>query len=120
MSADEIKRLLEELTERWRRGDAQGAADLFSETAIYSEPPAHELRGRAAIAAFFRAFFASHYNLEFAFSRILIGEGEAAAEWSFSYTRAIDGSRRFLSGISFIDTTPGYIQSWRGFSGRLE
>lgn len=120
MSADEIKRLLEELTERWRNGDAQGAADLFSETAVYSEPPTHELRGRAAIAAFFRAFFASHYNVEFAFSRILIGDGEAAAEWSFSYTKARDGSRLFLSGISFIDTAAGHIQSWRGFSGRLQ
>src|SRR5690348_7665082 len=120
MSADEIKRLLDELTERWRNRDAQGAADLFSETALYSEPPAHELRGRADIAAFFRAFFAGHYNIEFAFSRILIGDGEAAAEWSFSYTRARDGSRCFLSGISFIDTATGHIQSWRGFSGRLQ
>ena len=120
MSADEIKRLLDELTERWRKGDAQGAADLFSDTAVYSEPPAHELRGRTAIAAFFRAFLASHYNVEFAFSRILIGVGEAAAEWSFSYTRARDGSRRFLSGIAFIDTGAGRIQSWRGFSGRLQ
>ncbi len=120
MSAEEIKHLLDELAERWRRGDAQGAADLFSEKALYSEPPAHELHGRTAIAAFFRTFFASHYAIEFAFSRILIGENEAAAEWTFSYQRAIDGKRRRLTGVSFIDTLDGYIHVWRGFSVRLE
>ncbi len=119
MSAEEMKRLLDELSERWRQGDAQGAADLFDESARYSEPPTHELRGRPAIAAFFLAFFANHYAVEFAFRRILIGENEAAAEWTFSYSRSSDGARRHLAGISFIDTTAGRIQSWRGFSARL-
>jgi uncharacterized protein (TIGR02246 family) len=119
MSAEEMKRLLDELSERWRQGDAQGAADLFSESALYSEPPAHELQGRPAIAAFFRAFFANHSTIEFAFRRILIGDGEAAAEWTFSYTRRSDGTRRYLAGISFIDTSDRRIQTWRGFSARL-
>ncbi|HEU5368888.1 MAG TPA: nuclear transport factor 2 family protein [Ktedonobacterales bacterium] len=120
MSADELKQLLDELSDCWRKRDAQGAAELFSEEAIYSEPPAHELRGRPAIAGFFRAFFASHYAIEFGFSRILIGEGEAAAEWSFSYSRTSDGARRRLAGIAFIDTTAGRIHVWRSFSARLE
>ena len=120
MSADEVKHLLDQLSERWRKQDAQGAAELFSETALYSEPPAHELHGRVAIARFFRAFFANHYAVEFTFSRILIGEGEAAAEWSFSYSRASDGKRRRLNGIAFIDTVAGLIQVWRSFSARLE
>jgi hypothetical protein len=50
----------------------------------------------------------------------LLGEGEAAAEWSFSYSRASDGKRRRLVGIAFIDTTAGRIQVWRSFSARLE
>jgi uncharacterized protein (TIGR02246 family) len=120
MSAEEIKQLLDNLGDCWRRRDAQGAAELFSESAIYSEPPAHELRGRAAIASFFRAFFANHYAIEFGFSRILIGEGEAAAEWSFSYSRASDGKRRRLTGMAFIDTAAGRIHVWRSFSARLE
>ncbi len=120
MSADELKHLLEELSDCWCRRDAQGAAALFSENAIYSEPPAHELQGRPAIFDFFHAFFASHYAIEFTFSRILIGEGEAAAEWSFSYSRAIDGKRRRFVGIAFIDTASGLIHVWRSFSGRLE
>ena len=86
MSADELKALLDQFSECWRTGDAQGAAALFSNNALYSEPPAHELRGNAAIAAFFQRFFASNEVVEFSFSRILIGDGEAAAEWSFVYT----------------------------------
>ena len=120
MSADEVKLLLDQLSKRWGKRDAQGAAELFSENALYSEPPAHELHGRPAITTFFRAFFATHYAIEFTFSRILIGEGEAAAEWSFSYSRASDGKRRRLSGIAFIDTNAGRIQVWRSFSARLE
>jgi uncharacterized protein (TIGR02246 family) len=120
MSADELKQLLDKLGDCWRKRDAQGAAELFSDDAMYSEPPAHELRGRPAIAGFFRAFFASHYTIEFGFSRILIGEDEAAAEWSFSYSRVSDGARRRLVGIAFIDTAAGRIHVWRSFSARLE
>ena len=120
MSADELKLLLDELSDCWRKRDAQGAAELFSENAIYSEPPVHELRGRAAIASFFRTFFANHYGIEFGFSRILIGDGEAAAEWAFQYFRTSDGSGRRLVGIAFIDVADGHIRLWRSFSGRLE
>jgi uncharacterized protein (TIGR02246 family) len=120
MSADEVKQLLDQLSDRWRNHDAPGAADLFSDTAIYSEPPRHELRGRAAIADFLQTFFANHYAIEFSFSRILIGEGEAAAEWSFSYIRSKDGQRRRLAGIVFVDTAAGRIHVWRSFSTRLE
>lgn len=120
MSAEEVKQLLDELSTRWNSRDAQGAADLFSEAAIYSEPPRHELHGRPAIASFFHSFFANHSAIEFSFSRILIGEGEAAAEWSFSYFRNSDGQRRRLTGIAFIDTAAGHIHVWRSFSARFE
>jgi uncharacterized protein (TIGR02246 family) len=120
MSAEELKHLLDELSDCWRKRDAQGAAELFTEGAIYSEPPAHELHGRPAIASFFRAFFAHHHAIEFGFSRILIGEGEAAAEWSFSYSRNSDGQQRRLVGIAFIDTAASRIHVWRSFSARLE
>ncbi len=120
MSADELKQLLDNLGDCWRRRDAQGAAALFNENAIYSEPPAHELHGRPAIASFFHTFFAHHYAIEFSFNRILIGEDEAAAEWSFNYLRASDGRRRRLVGIAFIDTAAGRIHVWRSFSARLE
>jgi uncharacterized protein (TIGR02246 family) len=120
MSADELKQMLDQLSDCWRKGDAQGAAELFSESAIYSEPPAHELHGRTAIAHFFRTFFANHYGIEFGFNRILIGEGEAAAEWSFRYVRTSDGRPRRLAGMAFIDTAGGRIHVWRSFSARLE
>jgi uncharacterized protein (TIGR02246 family) len=120
MSADEVKQILDELSNCWRKRDAQGAAELFTEGAIYSEPPAHELHGRPAITSFFRAFFANHYDIEFGFSRILIGDGEAAAEWSFSYFRNSDGRQRRLVGIAFIDTVSGRIHVWRSFSARLQ
>jgi uncharacterized protein (TIGR02246 family) len=120
MSANQIKLLLDQLSECWRRGDALGAASLFTETALYSEPPAHELQGRANIAAFFQSFFARHSAIEFGFTRILIGEGEAAAEWTFGYTRSSDGHHQRLVGIAFIDTLGGLIHIWRSFSGRIE
>ena len=120
MSANQIKLLLDQLSERWRQGDAQGAASLFTDTALYSEPPAHELRGRANIAAFLQSFFAQNYAIEFGFNRILIGDGEAAAEWTFGYTRGSDGRRHRRSGIAFIDTLGGLIHIWRSFSGPME
>jgi uncharacterized protein (TIGR02246 family) len=119
-SPDQIKLLLDHLSQCWRQADAQGAAALFTENALYSEPPAHELQGRSTIAAFFHSFFSQHQSIEFAFHRILIGDGEAAAEWTFAYTRASDVRRQRRTGIAFIDTASGRIHVWRSFSARLE
>ena len=46
--------LMQALADGWNQGNAQKAADCFTENAVYSEPPDKQLyRGRAALFKFF-------------------------------------------------------------------
>jgi limonene-1,2-epoxide hydrolase len=103
-------------------GEPEVAADLFAPDATYEEPPAPELRGRAALLAFFTDFAKRHHDVSFTISRAFADASNTrvAAEWRFAYTRTEDGTRRVYEGISILEfTAEGRIASWRGFSARL-
>jgi len=103
------------------RGDADGAAALFAEDAIYEEPPRPMLKGRAAIRAFIADFAARHTAARFTLGRALVDPpggrgGRVAAEWRWAYTRTADGAGRLYEGISIVEFRDGLIARWRGFS----
>lgn len=104
------------------RGDADGAAALFTPDAIYEEPPAHTFTGRDALRAFIADFAARHTAVSLTIQRALPSTtgNLLAAEWRWAYTRTIDGTRRIFDGISFIELHDGLITHWRGYSARLE
>ena len=48
ITAMEFDRLMQLVADGWNKGDARKAADCFTESAIYSEPPDKQLyKGRA-------------------------------------------------------------------------
>jgi uncharacterized protein (TIGR02246 family) len=116
-------RMVRRLAECWEHGDADAAAALFAPDAVYEEPPAFVLAGRAAIHAFFADFAARHHDVAFEVVRALAREGEglAAAEWRFAHTRTADGERKVYAGLAWVELdAAGLVARWRGFSARVE
>jgi ketosteroid isomerase-like protein len=104
------------------RGDADVAADLFAEDAIYEEPPRFRFEGCEAICAFFRDFAERHSDARFILLRSVADPTQSllAAEWEWRYVSASDGQARAFTGISFITFTGDKITSWRGLSIPLD
>jgi uncharacterized protein (TIGR02246 family) len=100
------------------RGDADLAANLFAEDAIYEEPPRFRFVGREAIRAFFRDFAARHSAARFIVLRSLADPERdlLATEWEWRYVSASDQRERAFSGMSFIAFAGDRITSWRGLS----
>ncbi len=100
------------------RRDADAAADLFAEDALYEEPPRFRFEGREAIRAFFRDFTARHTDARFTVCRAVAdpAQGVLAAEWEWRYLSVRDGQERAFSGLSFIAFAEDKIASWRGLS----
>jgi uncharacterized protein (TIGR02246 family) len=110
--------LLARFADALARGDADAAADLFAEDAMYEEPPHFRFVGREAIRAFFRDFAARHSAARFTVQRSVAdrARGLLAAEWQWRYLSASDQQERAFSGMSFIAFAAGKIASWRGLS----
>ena len=54
LTTSQFERLMQTVAESWREGNARRAADCFSESAIYVEPPEKQLyHGRAELYEFF-------------------------------------------------------------------
>lgn len=104
------------------RGDAAGAAAVFTPDAEYAEPPRFHFTGREAIQGFIADFTARHRDVRYSLVRTLSAlDGTlAAAEWRFSYTRVADGSRVAFEGLSWVELRGGLIVRWRGYSARVD
>jgi limonene-1,2-epoxide hydrolase len=117
----DMLRLLARFADALARGEADTAAELFTENAVYEEPPRFRFEGREAIRAFLRDFAARHHNARFTITRQIADESTQllAAEWEWRYVRANDGAKRAFVGVSFIAFEGELIFSWRGFSATV-
>lgn len=113
-----MEEVLARFADALARGDADVAANLFAEDAIYEEPPHFRFEGREAIRAFFRDFAARHSAARFTVLRFAADPERSllAAEWEWRYLSASDQQERAFSGMSFIAFAGGRIASWRGLS----
>ena len=116
-----MEEVLARFADALARGDADAAADLFAEDALYEEPPRFRFEGREAIRLFFRDFAARHSDARFIVLRSVAEpeRGLLAAEWEWRY-RSGDGQERAFAGMSFVTFARGKITSWRGLSIPLE
>jgi uncharacterized protein (TIGR02246 family) len=113
-----MEKVLARFADALARGDADAAADLFDEDAIYEEPPHYRFAGREAIGAFFRDFVARHSAARFSILRAVADpeRGLLAAEWEWRYVSASDRQERAFTGMSFITFAGDRIAAWRGYS----
>ena len=113
-----MEEALVRFAEALARGDADAAADIFGEDAIYEEPPRFRFEGREAIHAFLRDFTARHSDARFIALRTVADPERSllAAEWEWRYISASDDQERAFSGMSFITFAGDRVVSWRGIS----
>jgi uncharacterized protein (TIGR02246 family) len=113
-----MQEALDRFADALARGDADAAADLFTENASYDEPPHFHFDGREAIHAFFRDFAARHSAARFTVQRSVADPTRRllAAEWEWRYVSASDGQERAFAGMSFITFAGEKVASWRGYS----
>jgi SnoaL-like protein len=103
--------LMKTVAEGWNEGNAQKAADCFTENAVYSEPPDKQLyRGRTALFKFFggnegrkRAMKMTWHHLAFN-ERTQIGAGE----FTFDYGGTVHG-------VAMVKIENGKISNWREY-----
>jgi uncharacterized protein (TIGR02246 family) len=117
VASNDPEAVLRALADCWQRGDADAAAALLASDAVFSEPPAPALSGRAAIHAFFADFAARHHAVTFDIVRVLPApDGTlAAAEWRFAFTRTADGKQTVYEGMCWIELRGGLVTRWHGF-----
>ena len=103
--------LLEKVAAAWNESDADAAAALFSEDAVYMEPPDRQrYRGREALREFFAEtariapMMMKWHHLVFD-SAAGIGAGEYTFEWN----------GRKLHGIAWVQVEDGVIRRWREY-----
>jgi hypothetical protein len=111
MTADEFRALLEQLAEAWAGLDGDRAAELFSEHAVYMQPPEEQLFvGRSQLRAYFGPLDPGTYlrldNVWF---------DEATQRGACEFTFGVGDNEPADHGVAIIDVDAGRIRAWREY-----
>ena len=107
----EFDTLIGALAAAWERSDAETAAGLFAEDAIYMEPPDRQLfRGRTELAAYFGPLEEGTY-LEIHGSWF----DEARQRGAIEFTFGVDGQEQADHGVAVVSLRNGLMSSWREY-----
>lgn len=104
-------RLLQRLADAWASQDAVGAASLFTDDAVYMEPPDQQLFvGRAQLEAYFSPLRPGTY-LQLHHVSFDAQTGIGAVEFSFG----TDESPTADHGVAIVEIRDGLIATWREY-----
>jgi hypothetical protein len=107
----EFESLMQTLAQGWNQGNAQKAADCFTENAIYSEPPDKQLyRGRAALFKFFGGNEGRKGAMKMVWHHLAFNEQTqiGAGEFTFDYGGTVHG-------VAMVKIENGRISRWREY-----
>ena len=102
---------MQTLATAWNEGDAQTAADCFTEDAVYSEPPAKQLfRGREALFEFFGGAEGREGQMSMEWHHLAFDTATQIGfgEFTFSYGSA-------AHGVAVVRLHDGRIANWREY-----
>lgn len=111
LSAPQFARLMQTIADGWNEGDARKAADCFTESAIYTEPPDKQLyRGREALYRFFGGGQGRKQEMKMDWHHLIFDEQRqvGAGEFTFEY-----GGR--VHGMVMIKVSGGKVSNWREY-----
>jgi hypothetical protein len=103
--------VMKALAEAWNEGNAQKAADCFTENAVYSEPPDKQLyRGRAALFKFFGGTEGRKRAIKMTWHHLVFNEQTqiGAGEFTFDYGGTVHG-------VAMVKIENGKISNWREY-----
>jgi ketosteroid isomerase-like protein len=107
MNRDDFVRLMEAIAERWIAGDTRRALELFTEDAVYMEPPDEQrYEGREELFEFFGGDDPPPMQLRW--HHLVVDGDVGAAEYTFR------GNRQY-HGIAIVHLRDGKISRWREY-----
>jgi uncharacterized protein (TIGR02246 family) len=111
MTRDGFEELIRRLADAWERLDAEAAAALFTDDAVYMQPPEEQLFvGREQLRAYFAPLEAGTYlrldNVWF---------DEERQRGAVEFTFGVGDQEPADHGVSVVDVADGRIRAWREY-----
>jgi hypothetical protein len=103
--------LMQTLAEGWNEGNAEKAANCFTENVVYSEPPDKQLyRGRATLFEFFGGTEGRKRAMKMIWHHLVFNEQTqiGAGEFTFDYGGTVHG-------VAMVKIENGKISNWREY-----
>jgi hypothetical protein len=112
----DFERLMQTVAAGWNEGNAQKAANCFSEKAIYVEPPEKQLyHGRAELYEFFGGDAGTDLPMKMTWHHLAFHEEEQVGFGEYTFQL----NNRY-HGIVVIKLESGLIKHWREYQYRSE
>jgi ketosteroid isomerase-like protein len=110
-SVNDFQAVMRALAEAWNAGNSRGAADCFTEDAVYTEPPDKQVyRGRDALYSFFGGAGGRPGQMTMQWHHLAFDEKSQVGFGEFSFTY---GST--VHGITVVRLRGGKIANWREY-----
>jgi uncharacterized protein (TIGR02246 family) len=111
VTADEFRAVLQRLADAWAALDGDRAAELFTEDAVYMQPPEEQLFvGRDQLRTYFGPLDPGTYlRLDNVWFDAEMQRG--ACEFTFG----VDGQEEADHGVAIVDVADGRIRAWREY-----
>lgn len=115
MDRESFERWLSLYGSAWSDRNAERAASLYAEDAIYQVTPFQEpLRGQAAIYEYWKGVTSTEENIEFEYQVLALSTDYGIAHWQASFVRVPPGLHTRLDGIFLVSlNADGRCQSLR-------
>ena len=116
LSTEQFNQLMQTVAKGWKEGNAQKAADCFSEDAIYVEPPEKQLHhGRPELYEFFGGDRGAHLPMKMTWHHLAFNEEEQVGFGEYSFQ--MHGK---YHGIVTVKLKNGLIKFWREYQYKAE
>ncbi len=103
MGEDELRAWFDAYKRAWETRDAEAAAALFAETAVYQEKPfGKPMRGRATIRAYWEHIPRTQDDIRFHYKVIGLASDGGTVHWWASFVRLPSGKRLHLDGVAAV------------------
>jgi ketosteroid isomerase-like protein len=111
ITRSEFAQLLQRLADGWNNGDAQHAANCFTEDALYTEPPDKQLySGREELYQFFGGANGRAGQMNMVWHHIVFDEDKQIGSGEFTFTYGDT-----VHGVTMIKVHDGLISNWREY-----
>lgn len=109
-----IATTIDDLVASYRDADIDRRVSLCDENVVFVDPVGlPEIRGRKAIADFFRQCLADGWSFAMAVEELVVCSNEALMTWNVNISRAGQGQVRLRSSNMMVFTSDGLIARWR-------
>jgi hypothetical protein len=110
LTVQEFESVMRQVAEGWNEGNADKAAECFTDDALYSAPPSLPHRGRKALSEYFGGRRGRPHPMHMTWHHLLFDPSAqiGAGEYTFRY-------KVQTHGMVIVDLSHGRISKWREY-----